>query len=159
MKWLNEARKHIGVKEIPGSVSNAWIVALWAKDKWLGTDDSKVAWCGAFVRHCMDAAGVASPKTYYRAKDWLNWGTPLTKPIEGCVVVFERKGGGHVGFVVGKDKAGNIMVLGGNQGDAVNIKPFGLDRDPQYRWPNALPPMIGSLPLLASNGKLSTNEA
>lgn len=84
---------------------------------------------------------------------------PLTKPTEGCIVVFERQGGGHVGFVVGKDSAGNLMVLGGNQGDAVNIRPFAMSRVSGYRWPDSLPPSIGSLPLLASNGELSNNEA
>jgi uncharacterized protein (TIGR02594 family) len=159
VSWLSEARKHIGKKEIPGAKSNPWITALWATAKWLGVDDSKVPWCGAFVAHCIKSAGLPLPKHWYRAKDWLNWGVPLTKPTEGCIVVFERQGGGHVGFVVGVDKAGNLMVLGGNQRDAVNILPFGLDRNPQYRWPALTPLPKTKLPLLASNGAVSTNEA
>nr|WP_303803578.1 hypothetical protein [Snodgrassella alvi] len=38
--------------------------------------------------------------------------TKLYKPAYGCIVTFTRKGGGHVGFVVGKDTRGNLMVLG-----------------------------------------------
>ena len=87
------------------------------------------------------------------------------KPAYGCIVVFERQGGGHVGFVVGQDKQGNLMVLGGNQGDAVNIKPFAKSRVIAYLWPNkggkpAYPAEERyTLPLLASDGKLSRNEA
>ena len=51
-----------------------------------------------------------------RAKEYAFAGKRLTKPAYGCLVVFTRQGGGHVGFVVGKDKAGNLLVLGGNQG-------------------------------------------
>ena len=32
--------------------------------------------------------------------------------------------GGHVSFVVGKDTRGNLMVLGGSQGNAVSIAAF-----------------------------------
>ena len=59
-----------------------------------------------------------------RATDWLSIGKVLPKPAEGCIVVFSRAGGGHVGFVVGKSASGNLMVLGGNQGDAVRISEF-----------------------------------
>ena len=77
----------------------------------------------------------------------------------GCIVVFTRDGGGHVGFVVGQDKVGSLMVLGGNQGDAVNVKAFPRSRATAYRWPMGLPADVGApLPLLAS-AELSTNEA
>lgn len=158
MKWLIEARRHIGVKEVPGKANSPtiqkWLLGLKA---WWA--DDATPWCGVFAGHCIKSAGLPLPKHWYRAKDWLNWGVPLTKPTEGCIVVFERQGGGHVGFVVGKDSAGNLMVLGGNQGDAVNIRPFAMSRVSGYRWPDSLPPRIGSLPLLASNGELSNNEA
>jgi hypothetical protein len=76
------------------------------------------------------------------------------------VVVFKRDGGGHVGFVVGKDQAGNLMVLGGNQSDSVNIKPFKTDRVVGYRWPVGAPrPADGKLVLATSDGKVSINEA
>ena len=53
---------------------------------------------------------------------------PLQAPTVGCVVVFEREGGGHVGLVVGADTKGRLLVLGGNQGDAVSIAPFDRSR-------------------------------
>lgn len=59
----------------------------------------------------------------------------MDKPAHGCVVVFARQGGGHVGLLVGEDTAGNLLILGGNQGNAVNIRAFPRDRVLAYRWP------------------------
>lgn len=64
--------------------------------------------------------------------------------------------------VVAKDAKGNLMVLGGNQGDAVNIKPFAVSRVLAYRWcgtQSQPAPHRYKLPVLRSDGKLSTNEA
>lgn len=163
--WLQEARKHIGQKEIPGKESNPWIFSMWQRLKgaavwsWLGSDDSSAPWCGTFVAHCITSAGLPIPAHWYRAKAWLGWGQKVSFPVVGCVVVFERTGGGHVGFVVGKDWVGNLMVLGGNQGDAVNIRPFDMARVAGYRWPEHEVMKIGPLPLVGSDGKVSTNEA
>lgn len=161
MKWLDEARKHIGQKEVKGKASNDWIVKLWSlKDKWLGSDDSVVAWCGAFMRFVFDSVGITTPKTYYRAKDWLKWGQTITKPCVGCVVIFERKNGGHVGLVIGQDLKRNLLVLGGNQGDSVSIASFDRNRVAGYRFPpNQTIPTDYNLPVLDINAKLSTNEA
>jgi hypothetical protein len=70
-----------------------------------------------------------------------------------------------VGFVVGKDKQGNLMVLGGNQGNAVNIKPFATSRVAGYVWldwadgrKSSPKPERFELPVLDSNGRVSTNE-
>ena len=102
------------------------------------------------------------PKSSPLARAWAAAGTKLDKPAYGCVEVFSRDGGGHVGLVVGRDRYGNLMVLGGNQGDAVNIKPFAVRRATAYRWcgTQALPaPHRYDLPLLDSDGRVSQNEA
>lgn len=39
-------------------------------------------------------------------------------------------------FVVGKDKQGRILGLGGNQGNAVSIVPFNLADIDGYYWPS-----------------------
>jgi len=75
-------------------------------------------------------------------------------------VVFDRQGGGHVGFIVGRDENNNLMVLGGNQGDSVKISPFSVDRVLGYRWPNEYPlPIVNDLPIIKSDGLLSKNES
>ena len=161
LMWIAEARSWIGTREVAGPKSNSRITGLWLKlAPWLGSDDSKTAWCGGLVRHCLDFARLAYPKEWYRAKSYLELPVKLSRPAYGCIVVFGRDGGGHVGFVVGKDQHGNLMVLGGNQGDAVNIKPFPTSRVLGYIWPSLYPSASRfDLPLLTSDGKVSTNEA
>lgn len=160
--WIAEARKHIGQKEIPGPKSNNWILNLWVTlAPWLGkADDSAVPWCGSFARLCLSAAKLPVPKDWYRAKAYLGLPVKLDRPAYGCLVIFEREGGGHVGFVVGRDQHDNLMVLGGNQGDMVCIRPFKRDRVSGYRWPSTYPAASRFiLPLLDSDGKVSSNEA
>jgi hypothetical protein len=72
-------------------------------------------------------------------------------------VVFSRDGGGHVGFVVGQRENGDLMVLGGNQSDAINIRAFQRSRVSGYRWPVNEPKDPRQLPLL--NGSRSESEA
>lgn len=166
LPWLVEAKKHLGKKEVPGPGVNAWIKAMWHSLKggawyWIhfGKDDSKLPWCGGFMAKVMKDCGIAYPANYASAKAWAAWGTRLATPIYGCVVVFERAGGGHVGFAVGKDSLGRLMVLGGNQNDKVSVAPFDKTRAVAYRWPPGQPFTGNPLPLLTSTAKSSTDEA
>lgn len=164
--WVSRARTLIGKAEMPGSGSNPWIRDLWHRlsgGAWFwkafGSDDSLLPWCGAFVAGVMTDCGLAYPKRYASARAWLEWGRKLDTAEVGAIVVLHRNGGGHVGIVVGRDLAGNVMLLGGNQGNAVTIAAFSTRRVLGYRWPSAVPlPAAWPLPLLAS-GQLSTNEA
>ena len=118
LDWIAEARKHVGLKETNGSNKHPTI------DKWTNELNGKwvygSAWCGVYVAHCLKTAGVRYPKHWYRALDYLNYGSKLKKPAYGCVAVKTRNGGGHVCFVVGRDKKTNKLVcLGGNQSDMV----------------------------------------
>ena len=54
--------------------------------------DDETPWCGVFVAACMDTIGFKLPKFWMRAKSWAEWGTRLTAPAPGCIVVFERQG-------------------------------------------------------------------
>lgn len=108
----------------------------------------------------MDTVGHILPKNWMRARAWADWGIRLSAPVLGCIVVFERQGGGHVGFVVGRTVRGDLVVLGGNQGNKVSISPFSRDRVLAYVWPPSVPmPMHQGLIVLADHGQLSTNEA
>lgn len=169
LPWIKTARSLIGTREIKGAKHNPLIVEMWkAASAALGKNpafrDDETPWCGGFVGFVMAKSGLGKhiPSLYPSARSWANAGTKLSKPAYGCVVVFTRNGGGHVGFVVGQDKAGNLMVLGGNQSDAVNIKPFSRSRVLAYRWcgTQAVPNSSRyQLPILRSDGKVSTNEA
>ena len=82
---------------------------------------------------------------------------PQSKPLS---VKHFTKPSLNVGFVVGQDVNKNLMVLGGNQGDAVKVSPFQIERVAGFRWPNEYPiPTNSHLPTLNSDGKLSKNEA
>jgi len=152
--WLNEARLHIGLREIPGKRHNPkilrWIRALGG---WF-TDD-ETPWCGTFVAHCIRSAGLPVPKHWYRARAWANWGQPCTKLV-GAVAVFSRGGGGHVGFIIGQSDQ-HIYVLGGNQRNAVNVMPIARDRLIAVRWPGTEP--LGERAPQMTGGRISTNEA
>lgn len=156
-KWIEEAQRNIGVKEIKGPRHNI-IILRWLDKLKAWWHDDETPWCGVFVAHCIEVAGLPMPRYWMRASDWLNWGRPLSGPLYGCVAVITRKGGGHVGFVVGKDKLGNLLILGGNQGDAVNVKAFPVSRVSGFRFPHGVAITAAALPV--SNGvELSTSEA
>lgn len=165
--WLAEAAKHIGKKEVPGPGFNPWIKNLWLGLKggawyWntLGKgDDSLLPWCGAFMAAVMKACGIPYPERYASAKAWADWGKRLAVPVLGCVVVFTRVGGGHVGIVVGIDKLGRLLVLGGNQKDMVRIDPFDRPRVFAYVWPPGQPFVNTALPVLETKAASSNNEA
>ncbi len=158
--WLAEARRHIGLREIPG-IQTAPTIAAWLQRLGAWWRDDETPWCGTFVAHCVRDTGPL-PQHWYRAKAWATWGAPLAGPAVGAVVVFERQGGGHVGFVVGRDTAGRLLVLGGNQGDAVTVSAFDTRRVLAYRWPaGAVFPVSGmaTLPTQLAQGAASANEA
>lgn len=158
-KWIEAGRLQLGVAEIQGPQTSA-VIASWLHRLSAWWSDDETPWCGVFVAHCIEAAGLQLPKNWMRAKAWAEWGSRLPAPVPGCVVVFERQGGGHVGFVVGRDQRGNLMVLGGNQGNRVSIAPFDRNRAIAYAWPTGIPLPAGqSLALMHTGGALSTNEA
>ncbi|MEV3812371.1 TIGR02594 family protein [Aeromonas allosaccharophila] len=157
VRWVEEARRHIGLTEIKGSKHNPEIVAMWKAIKRGGIRDDETPWCAAFVGACLERVGIPSTQ-FEGARSYASWGEKLDKPVTGCVVVFSRDGGGHVGFVVGQDAAGNLLVLGGNQGDAVNVKAFPRSRVTAYRWPAGESLPVGELPVMAA-AEFSKSEA
>lgn len=134
LPWIAEARKFIDVTEAPGDENNPEVVQFFKDIKRSGIKEDSVPWCAAFVGAILEHVGIKSTR-FEGALSYLKWGKQLLKPAYGAIVVMERTGGGHVGFCVGADKAGNVMVLGGNQSDAVNIRAFPMSRIKSWRWP------------------------
>lgn len=155
-KWIALARSLIGLHEVKGAQHSPEILAMWKDIKRGGIKNDETAWCAAFVGAMLERAGIPSSR-FESARSYLEWGSTLGAPVYGCVVVFTRDGGGHVGFVVGKDTSGRLLVLGGNQGDAVSIKAFPLDRVSGYRWPDGIP--LSPMPLLVGSAEASRSEA
>lgn len=158
--WFKIALQFIGVREVPGA-ANSTVIMGWAKAVGgailgIAYPGDATPWCGLFVANAIRAAGLMPPKIAVRAKAWATWGIK-TDPCEGAVLVFERDGGGHVGFYVGEN-AFSYLVLGGNQGDAVSKAWIAKRRCIACRWPDPAIPR-GRRIELAASGPLSANEA
>lgn len=139
LSWIAEARKHIGKREI-GSTNTSADIEAW-QQYILGTPVKKghwlygVAWCGTYVAYCLKKSGIAIPKHWYRALDYLTAGHKLKKPAYGCVAVKTRNGGGHVCFVVGRDtKTGKLVCLGGNQSNMVCLALYNESDFEAFMW-------------------------
>lgn len=156
--WLEEGLALVGTKETPGAGDNPVIIE-WAHE--LGgsiaenyTHDS-IPWCMLFQAHILAKAGQKSPDTLW-ALDMAKYGQKLSGPAVGALACMVRSGGGHVICVVGRDRNGNIVGVGGNQSDAVSVRSFPKDRIVSYNWPPtaALPTEVGfdKLPLVNSAG-------
>tara|TARA_R110000772_G_scaffold143235_1_gene252748 strand:- start:16903 stop:18162 length:1260 start_codon:yes stop_codon:yes gene_type:complete len=161
-EWYRLAQREIGQTEIKGRRHNPNIIDYW-DDAELGFDDDETPWCAGFVGAMLERAGINGTGSGM-ARSYEHWGQKLRAPTLGCVVTFWRgskqSGSGHVAFFAGFDSKGNIMCLGGNQSDAVNIKPFSDSRITGYYWPESVSiPAIRNQPILRSDGKLSTNES
>lgn len=165
--WLEAGIKLIGLKEGAGAADNKAIIE-WAKDE--GGDIAKeythdsIPWCALFQNHILTKVGLKGTETLWALDFAGKWpSVKLSGPAVGAFAPMQRSGGGHITCVVGKDQHGNVMGLGGNQSDAVNIEPFSRARlNKGFWWPDSVPvpSLIGfdSLPIVQSNGRVSSNE-
>ena len=140
-KWLDVAKGEIGVKEVTGIVANHQIVDFLACTslpvEMVNSDETP--WCSAFINWCMGQAGIQGTGLA-NARSWLDWGDPLDKPVEGCVVVLRRGAppSGHVTFFV-REFGDSIVCLGGNQGNQVKYSTYQTEDVIGYRWPKGEP--------------------
>lgn len=162
--WLIAARAKLGTREAPGPANSPTIMG-WAKrlgTKVLGMvyNSDSVPWCGLFVATCLAEDGIAAAPIAVRAKAWATWGQNLAadRLVPGAVLVFERGGGGHVGFYVGENGSA-YQVLGGNQGDRVSLAWIAKNRCIARRWPIGRAVLGKPVQLSAAGVPLSTNEA
>lgn len=133
--WLRIARGELGVREVKGPGANARILAYFASTKLAPAQGDETPWCSAFACWCMEQAIHQSPARA-NARSWLSWGEPCN-PQLGAVVVLSRgllEHQGHVGFWLGEER-GRVILLGGNQGNAVSVQAYPLERVVGYRWP------------------------
>ena len=153
LPWMDEAFEDYFVSEIKGEKHSPRVLQMWKDAKLGGIQDDETPWCAGAVSAWLERAGIRSQRTAW-ARNYLNQGVELKEPVYGCIVVFERGSGGHVGFVTGVSKDGKqIRVLGANQSDSVNERMFDVSRVLGYRMP-----IVTELPVVG-NGKASNNEA
>jgi uncharacterized protein (TIGR02594 family) len=129
------AERFIGVSEVVGVASNPQILAmLRLNERWPQGDD--VPWCSAFVNYICWLLRLPRSKGL-GARSWLQVGAVVdfqnAEPGFDVVILKRGKGEqpgpevikapGHVGFFAGFEED-MVLVLGGNQGDSVNVMNF-----------------------------------
>ena len=124
-EWIKIAKKEIGVREIVGGQHNSRVLEYHATTSGKYSTD-EIPWCGSFVNWVMLQAGHTTTMKYpERAKAWRKFGTKIGGPVFGSIAIKNRRGGGHVGFVIGKSKGGKYLyILGGNQGNMVSVRRY-----------------------------------
>jgi uncharacterized protein (TIGR02594 family) len=133
------AQRFVGVHEVQGAASNPQVLAMLRLDEtWPEGDD--VPWCSAFMNYIAWLLRLPRSKDL-RARSWLQVGRSVNlEEAESSfdVVIFKTDepdqpdasvidAHGHVGFFAGREGE-NLLILGGNQSDAVNVSQFPVAR-------------------------------
>jgi len=165
-KVIKEAVKLLGVEETIGGKNNP-VILDWAKEVEeacrfgkLGYTADSIPWCGLFVSVVAVRAGYATQVPHHPlwAQNWRTFGVKSNEPSLGDVLVFQRPGGGHVGFYVAEDDEA-FHVLGGNQSDKVCITRVAKDRMIETRsCPFKVRPLFARPFKMSSDDDLSHNE-
>jgi uncharacterized protein (TIGR02594 family) len=121
------ARSYIGTTEGPGPADNPVIMEMYASVGHDWVEHDNVAWCAAFVGHCLERAGIRSTRKL-TARSYLDWGIPIEVPDaqQGDIGIIPRGTSswqGHV-FFIDRMEGKWVWSLGGNQDDAVNVKRY-----------------------------------
>jgi uncharacterized protein (TIGR02594 family) len=157
-RHLVKALELYGTTEVVGPKHNP-IILEWAKELNISYRSDEVPWCGLFVGICIKRANRTPVDSLLSSREWVGYGVKSPEPMLGDILVFSRNGGGHVGFYVGEDSK-RYYVLGGNQGNQVNIVKIAKSRLLQARRPAYIsqPLNIRKVQLNISEST-STNEA
>jgi len=127
---LIEVLSHYGLKEIDGKESNPQILAMFSEIGYKIDDDSTTAWCSAAMNYYAKKCGYEYTGKL-DARSWLKMSTIVLHPEIGDIVVLWRNNPegweGHVGLFISWDEK-NIQILGGNQGNQINITSYPRER-------------------------------
>lgn len=136
MPWMDLAWAELAVRERPGVETNPRITRYFKDAGHAEVSDDETAWCAAFVGAMLERAKIASTRSLM-ARSYLAWGEATPDPLPGAIAVLSRGGNpslGHVGFVVAAT-ADRIILLGGNQSNAVSVEAYDRDRVVGVRLP------------------------
>ena len=125
------ARGYIGLTEGPGPADNPKILDMYASVGHDWVEHDSVAWCAAFVGHCLEKSGIRSTRKL-TARSYLDWGVPVevADTRQGDIGVIPRGNSnwqGHV-FFIDRVEGAWVWGLGGNQDDAVNVKRYPISK-------------------------------
>lgn len=125
------AKSYIGTTEGAGAADNPKIMEMYASVGQAHVEHDEVAWCAAFVGHCLEQAGIRSTRRL-NARSYLDWGVPVEveDAQQGDIGVIPRGSSGWQGHVFFIDRVEGAWVwgLGGNQDDAVSVKRYPVSK-------------------------------
>jgi uncharacterized protein (TIGR02594 family) len=128
------AARHLGLRELAGERTHP-LIAWWHSLCFDGNFDvpDETSWCSSAINGwawILDLPRSGSAL----ARSWLKVGTPVglqqAKVGYDVVILSRDEAGpwaGHVGLYAGGD-SGQVLLLGGNQANAVNISPYPVGR-------------------------------
>lgn len=154
--------KMVGTKEVYGP-KHSPIIMSWAETAGIASiyTNDELAWCG--LSHFVALLRGGKPASLegwdiLRALKYSTYGMGVKVPGVGDTLVFERPGGGHVGFYVG-ESANTYHVMGGNQSNEYGFTEILKTRLKAARRPiyNNMPATVKPMKLHES-GLISINE-
>jgi uncharacterized protein (TIGR02594 family) len=127
MMWM-ELMKYYGLTEIVGKVHNKTILSWFKELGYPEIQEDEVSWCSLAINIIAKRLGIEYTGKL-DARSWMKIGKPVDEPRIGHVAVFYRYGinawQGHVGLFGGyTDDKKQVLVLGGNQGNQICIRPY-----------------------------------
>ena len=132
-------------------------VLQYYKDAGVPQDADEVPWCAAFVGAILARCGVTGTGSLL-ARSYEDWGREvrLEDARRGDIVILSRgqPWQGHVAIFEGTTN-NKVYLLGGNQGDQVNVTPYPKSRVVAVR--RAVDPASVSRPVRRTNPQQSTS--
>lgn len=159
-KMIIEGLKLFGTEEATEVGEDNPVILLWAKEVNIPNyiHDS-IAWCGLYMAVVAKRAGKEVVKDPLWAANWLHFGSVMNEAMFGDVMIFKRPGGNHVALYIAEDTY-TYFVLGGNQGDMVDIIRIAKSRCIGIRRPKySIQPLSVRKIFLNAEGKISSNES
>jgi uncharacterized protein (TIGR02594 family) len=135
-KHISIAFGELNTREVVGPRHNPRILEYHKTTRLRATTD-ETPWCSAFCNWCVEQAGLAGTDSA-AARSWLHWAREVHEVELGCIAVFQRgvnPNQGHVGFALGTTPKGQIILLGGNQGNEVSVELYDRGRLLGLRMP------------------------
>lgn len=137
--WMAEMHRRLGLHEKRDNAS----LSHWLRiGKFLG-NPAKLPWCGDAIETCVvkTLPNEPVPTNPFWAQAWKGFGVDAKGPKVGAIGVIRWSArAGHVGIVAGYDSdRRRVLLLGGNQSDAITLSWFPLSRFIAFRWPRSFP--------------------
>ena len=149
--WIQIAFDELN-KNISENGANPEILKYFSHTQLTGKDaqTDQTPWCAAYVNYCLEISGVLGTSSAL-AYSFKGYGTNLeNNSTYGAIAIMNYS---HVGFVIGQDTKGRIILLGGNQSNAVNTSPNSSFDVLKYVYPSNYKPSKLALPILKVNNR------